>query len=182
MPGATALLSLLYANDTTYFIAEKCINELYRKMNLYLSRAELWFVCNKLILHPGKTTYILFSQVNSPGNLLLMGQNIKQVLDAGDETSFKLVGVMIDEHLTWKYHVNKVKSKIAQAIALLCRSKKYLPRNIKFMLFKSLIMCHIDYLAATAAKKKTTTLVFSSWKTLPSFPSAARWRPPTGWR
>jgi hypothetical protein len=40
MPGATALLSLLYADDTTYFIAEKCIHELYRKMNLYLGRAE----------------------------------------------------------------------------------------------------------------------------------------------
>jgi hypothetical protein len=32
------------------------------------------------------------------------------------------------------------------------------------------------------AKKKTTTPVFSSWKSMPSFPSAARWRPPTGWR
>jgi hypothetical protein len=58
-PGATALLSLLYADDTTYFIAEKCIHELYYKMNLYLSRAELWFLCNKLTLHPGKTRYIL---------------------------------------------------------------------------------------------------------------------------
>jgi hypothetical protein len=47
MPGATALLSLLYADDTTYFIAEKCIHELYCKMNLYLSRAELCFLCNK---------------------------------------------------------------------------------------------------------------------------------------
>jgi hypothetical protein len=116
-----ALLSLLYADDTTYFIAEKCIHELYRKMNLYMSRAELWFLCNKLTLHPGKTRYILFIQVNPPGNLLLMGQKNKQVPDAGEETSFKLVGVMIDEHLIWKYHINKVKSKIAQAIALICR-------------------------------------------------------------
>jgi hypothetical protein len=102
MPGAIALLSLLYADDTTYFIAEKCIHELYRKMNLYLSSAELWFLCmwNKQTLHPGKTRYILFSQVNPPDNLLLMGQKIKQVHHTGDETSFKLVGVMIDEHLT----------------------------------------------------------------------------------
>jgi hypothetical protein len=31
MPGATALLSLLYADDNTYFFAEKYIHELYRK-------------------------------------------------------------------------------------------------------------------------------------------------------
>jgi hypothetical protein len=31
IPGATALLSLLYADDTTYFFADKCIHELCAK-------------------------------------------------------------------------------------------------------------------------------------------------------
>jgi hypothetical protein len=37
-------------------------------------------------------------------------------------------------------------------------------------------------LIQNTAKKKTTAPFFSSWKSAPSFPSAARWRPPTGWR
>ena len=43
---------------------------------------------------------------------------IERVWEKGKETSFKLVGIHIDEILKWDQHINKTSSKIATAIYL----------------------------------------------------------------
>jgi hypothetical protein len=48
-----------------------------------------------------------------------MGQPIQRVSEADNEKSFKLVGINLDEGLTWKHHISKVKVKIAWAMSLL---------------------------------------------------------------
>jgi hypothetical protein len=72
-----------------------------------------------------------------------MGQPIQRVSEADNEKSFKLVGINLDEGLTWKHHIRKVKVKIARAISLLKRSKHYLP--MQYLLYKSLVVCHLVY-------------------------------------
>lgn len=158
-PDATKLFSLLYADDTTLFSDSDSLEVLINQTNSELLKIEKWFLANRLTLHPAKTRYILFTNSKQPiPPLMLMGQPIQRVHEQGDEKSFKLVGVHLDEGMTWKHHINKVKSKIAGAMALISRSKHYLPREIRVLLYKSLVLCHIDYCNILWGKASPTLL------------------------
>ena len=51
----------------------------------------------------------------------------------------------IDEHLTWKYHINFVCKQIAKSIGILFRTRFYLSCKIKLMLYYTLIYPYITY-------------------------------------
>jgi hypothetical protein len=57
-------LSLLYADNTTFFAEHENVDLLYEHVQKELCKAELWFNANRLTLHPDKTRYILFSGKN----------------------------------------------------------------------------------------------------------------------
>lgn len=146
LPNASEFLSLLYADDTTFLTQSDNIDDLYRKANTCLKEAESWFLDNRMTLHPSKTRYMLFSQTEPLNkDLTILGQCIQRVHENGTEKCFKLVGVHLDERLTWKHHIDKVKTRVAQATALICRSKKFLPKPIRILLYKALVMSHLEY-------------------------------------
>jgi hypothetical protein len=74
----------------------------------------------------------------------LLGQKIIRVHEKINEQHFKLVGILLDEKLTWKYHIYKVKTKIAQSTALICRGKRNLPKAVKILLYKALVLSHLE--------------------------------------
>jgi hypothetical protein len=121
LPLATNLLTMLYADDTTFFNEAESIDDLYSKTNSMLSEAEQWFIANRLTLHPAK------------------------IQESGPEKSFKLVGVHIYEQMNWKHHVTHVKQKMAGAMSLICRAKHFLSRKIRILLYKSFINVRLDY-------------------------------------
>jgi hypothetical protein len=88
---------------------------------------------------------MVYSKVDSiPDTLQLsiLGHQILRVCENGPEKTFKLVGVHLDEKLTFKHHITTVQKKIGQSIAMICRSKKTLPKQIRILLFKALVMSH----------------------------------------
>ena len=60
------------------------------------------------------------------------------VLEQVDNTKF--LGVYIDQHLTWKTHVNFIAAKISNSVGLLYKAKYYLPS-------KSLLTLYYAYLS-----------------------------------
>jgi hypothetical protein len=103
LPQASAFLALMYADDTTLLAESNDISELYKLTNKLLTDAEKWFLANRMTLHPSKTRYMLFSH-SDPGDreLNLLGQKIIRVHEKEKEQHFKLVGILLDEKLTWK--------------------------------------------------------------------------------
>ena len=85
---------------------------------------------------------MIFSHSDTEEKLFIQDTEIERILD---NSSFKLVGVHIDPKLTWKCHINHIRAKIGQAMSLIIRSKNYLPKQIKILLYKSLIQSHIEY-------------------------------------
>jgi hypothetical protein len=118
LPFAREFMSLLYADDTSFLIEADDIQTLYQKANKQLASAESWFLDNRLTLHPSKTRYMVYSKVDSiPDTLQLsmLGHQILRVCENGPEKTFKLVGVHIDEKLTFKHHITTVQKKIAES-------------------------------------------------------------------
>jgi len=61
------------------------------------------------------------------------------------ETSTKFLGIIIDENLTWKYHVKHVNSKVSRALFLIKQVKHVLPSESLRTLYYSLIHPHLSY-------------------------------------
>ncbi len=81
-------------------------------MNEQLKILEDWFKANKLSLNASKTNYILFRNKNMELNdknnkLLINGEEIVLV------SKTKFLGIIIDEHLEWKEHIDLCKRKIS---------------------------------------------------------------------
>ena len=62
--------------------------------------------------------------------------------------TFKYLGLHIDEHLKWDYHIKIIKNKILPIVGILYKLKKILPIAIKKQIYFSLIHSNIIYLNA----------------------------------
>ena len=57
----------------------------------------------------------------------------------------KFLGVILDDHLTWKYHVDEVCSKVSRAIGAINRICAIVPTKILLSLYFTMILPHIMY-------------------------------------
>ena len=72
-------------------------------------------------------------------SLCIDGNPITQV------TSSKFLGVILDQHLSWKDHIKTISSKIAKNIGILNRASYLLPPKIRLTLYYSLIYPYLGY-------------------------------------
>ena len=149
LPHSTKLLTALYCDDTTFAHHSNNLETLFSETNEMLASIEDWFDANFLSLHPGKTRFMLFTtpkeSKTSTHKLFLQGKEVQRVHENGEETSFKLVGVHLDEGLTFKHHIKHVHKKIIGMTAIIKRSRKLLTSRIKKMLFHALVQSHLQY-------------------------------------
>lgn len=61
------------------------------------------------------------------------------------EHSMKYLGVILDEHLTFDEHINYILTKASKKLGILRRARDYLNKSTKILLYKSLVLPHIDY-------------------------------------
>ena len=66
-----------------------------------------------------------------------------QIIDRVEHTMF--LGVILDSHLTWSYHIQHVKIKIAKSIGILCRARKVLKRTTLITLYYAFIYPYLTY-------------------------------------
>ena len=71
--------------------------------------------------------------------LLIKGNPIEQV------TNFNLLGITIDQNITWSDHITKISIKVARVIGILSKLKHIFPRNILRTIYNSLIHPHLIY-------------------------------------
>ena len=151
LPSALDIINILFADDTTFVVSGGNINDLYKKANSELAKATEWFKSNKLTLHPKKTNYIIFhppNNLSAPPTLTLIGEKITRIHDNAEDksyTSFKYVGVHIDENLNFKNHIKYIAGKTQVNMYILNRSKRNIPVNIKLMLYNALIRPYLEY-------------------------------------
>ena len=57
----------------------------------------------------------------------------------------KTLGVIIDEHLTWKNQVDSIRKKVSKSIAMLRRMKEYVSISTLIKVYNAIILSHFDY-------------------------------------
>ena len=77
--------------------------------------------------------------------LSITKQIIKENNALGQVDNIKFLGVYIDQHLTWKTHVNFFAAKISKSVRLLYKAKCYLPSKSLLTLYYALIYPYVTY-------------------------------------
>ena len=72
-------------------------------------------------------------------NVKLDGMSLNRV------SSTKFVGVIIDENLTWKNHIDSTSKTVSRNIGMLTKLKHFVAENILYSLYCSLILPYINY-------------------------------------
>ena len=114
----------------------------YNTVNSELRKITDWFSANKLSLNAKETKSIIFHPAQK-GNrlpalpkLAIDGNMVPRVADT------KFLGVILDENLTWRKHINL---KVSKAIGILYKARLVLSRRCLIHLYYSFIHSYLNY-------------------------------------
>ena len=139
--------SIMYADDTTLsctvnFKKSVLTDISETELNNELQKISTWLKLNKLSLNVSKTKFMIFhtptKKVSTP-KLMIDDSVIERV------TEFNFLGINVHENLNWSCHTTKIANKISRTIGILNKLKRYLPLNIKIMIYNALIASHLNY-------------------------------------
>ena len=94
------------------------LENLELQANAELAKIYDWLIANKLSLNTKKSTYIVTTPGNKKPNKINLFINNEVIAETN---SVKYLGVLIDNNLTWKTHIQQIKLKIAKSIGVLSR-------------------------------------------------------------
>jgi hypothetical protein len=147
LPNASNIFkTIMFADDTNLFYSSKTIEDLFKKTNAELKKINIWFKSNKLSLNIEKTKYILFhstQQFNKiPHNLPPI--NIENItIERARNTKF--LGVLIDEHISWKPHISYINTRVSKNIGLLYKARSFLSQKSLKLVYFSFIHSYLMY-------------------------------------
>ena len=135
-----------YADDSQLILHSKNQKQLIKKIEEIIKIAHNWYSGNCMKANQTKTEILI---VNN-GNIRTENLKIK-ILDEGKQKflkpskHIKVLGVRIDENLSWDKQILNVKKIASNTIRKLHRINHLLPIEIKIQLYNSLVVPHFDY-------------------------------------
>ena len=103
-----------------------------------------WLNLNKLSINTTKTKLVLFRSPNKKKyemKLFINNQHIIQVKN----TTF--LGVVLDEYLTWKDHINLITKKVIKSAGIIAKIRHYTNLNTLKLIYYALVYIHILFMA-----------------------------------
>ncbi len=135
---------ILFADDTNIIATGKNLSELFTTMNKEMGKFIKWIHSNKLSLNIEKTHYMLMSSARrkfdaEDCNIMIDNETITRV------SNTKFLGVIIDETMSWKYHIDHICNKVSKCIGILLRARQQLYGHTLLTLYNSLIKPYFVY-------------------------------------
>ena len=137
-------MPFLFADDSNLFSSGKDLSVLQNQTNEELQNISKWLKVNKLSLNIKRPIFFIFSGRkvrNSDVALNIDG------ISTNEEGSTKFLGVLLDNKLNWKKHIDYVSRKLSRGICMISKVKKYLNGDSLVTLYYSFIypyMCHCN--------------------------------------
>ncbi len=134
----------LYADDTALYISSRKADEIQKWLQEDLVNLKDWFDFNKLTLNLKKTKFLQFSSSRKKPDF----KDVKISLDQESVERvevFKYLGVWLDEKLNFSEHIHQISKKVNKRLGLLMRIRKNITKDTALMLYKSLVVPHLEY-------------------------------------
>ena len=136
---------IVYADDTTLSatlgtfgtgpMQENNINEV-------LNKVSNWLKLNKLSLNINKTKAMVFhthQRIVQPPVIRIENTNVKYL------SEFNFLGIIIDQHLSWKSHINHIRNKLSKVTAVLNKLRHMLPKYTLITLYNTMFLPYLNY-------------------------------------
>ena len=138
-----------YADDMQILVKGTSIKEIERKLEEAIKKANDYYNRNSLLNNATKTEIMLLGttrRLNKAGKLKV------KVVNEENETEYihgkeylKILGVLVDQTLSWDKHISQIKQKATNTIRNVHRANKLLPMKQKRILYNSLVTPHFSY-------------------------------------
>jgi hypothetical protein len=131
----------LFADDTTIIKTDNDLTTLLAIFHKAIEKLVIWCKFNRIDINWGKTKAMFITnkkQFQTP-NSIIIDNNIVEVV-----SHFKLLGVTIDNKLSFLKHVADLRKSINKRLYSINRLF-YLSHRVKLQFFKSFILPHFDY-------------------------------------
>ena len=161
LPLCSHLLALLFADDTTLIMSDPDLDSLIAKVNVEFKKVSDFFRSHKMALHPDKTKFILFTNSNEARSknieILLNFNNdncvpsldlikhLERVTSESTVPAIKFLGIYIDPHLNFKFHINMLNSKVSKSMYFLRAVKNVLTQPALKSVYYALVHSYFIY-------------------------------------
>ena len=136
---------VMYADDTTLVSTLEAFRDrrdpenIQRNIKSVLAKVYEWLSVNCLNLNVNKSKFMVFHKYPKViPDLKIQMNNVE--IDRVSE--FNFFGVNVDEHITWKLHIEKIRVKNSRIIGIMLELQCTLP---SLKIDKSLILPHFNY-------------------------------------
>ena len=137
------MLVKMFADDTACFLDDNNIQSLQRLVNFELNNISNWLKANKLSINIKKTKFILFhpKSVKLKNDFKILYDNI----ELERVPYIKYLGIYIDEHLKWNYHLHLLNNKIAKLVGIFYKLRNIMPLENMIQVYYTIIYPHLNY-------------------------------------
>ena len=140
--------AIIYADDMNILVSDKSLKKSVM-MKKELAHLEEWFQANKLTINVANTKFILFGSRERLANTIHTRLEHELFLKLGSKidrvSHMKFRSLVLDENLTWSFHIDSISRKISKSIGIIYRARHYLSLDILKNLYYSFIYSHISY-------------------------------------
>ena len=138
--------SMLFADDLATFFIYRKSGHLVARVKQYLTRLERWLTTNRLEMNAKKCTYTIFSRGNTDTDFCFPFNGSK----ISEDKEPKLLGVVLDQRLTFGKHVDYIRDRCASRLNILriiAHKSWRLSTRTLLVTYQCLIGSIIDYSA-----------------------------------
>ena len=142
---------ILFADDTNIFIRATSKDAAYTKANNILEKILNNMTCNKLHINLDKSCYMYFS--SAPKTYEPDESDLENAYDLKIHdnilpkvTHTKFLGVIIDDRLSWDYHIKALTKKLSCCTGSLNQIIESIPENLHEDLYHGIDLSYLWYL------------------------------------
>jgi len=139
---ASSFHTTLFADDINLYMSNSSFNVLQTTVNLELCKIDHWLRANKLSLNHNKNSFMLLT--SRKHNLASLKVTINDH-NISPEGNLKYLGVLLDNKLSWKPRIQKVKTQLSRACGILSKLKHYTTLPVLKVVYNSLIHPYLNY-------------------------------------
>ena len=147
--ASSKLMFYLFADDTNLLYAHKDLKMLESVVNAELLNVVEWLTVNRLTLNIRKTNFMIFhpyqKRINHNIDIKIYDHRINKFVSLDRKEYVKYLGVIIDSHLSWKFHVDYVAMKISRNIGIISKLRHIVPLKTLYNIYNSLILPYLSY-------------------------------------
>ena len=138
----------IFADDTNIFFSSSDPSHLETVLNQELLKTKEWCDINKLSINLKKTNYMI---IKSPRKKIsdAFTLSLPNIDGSGytleRKNCIKYLGVLLDDTISWKYHISYISSKISRNTGFFLKLRHYLPIKQLSQLYYNLIYPYLSY-------------------------------------